>query len=168
MKTTDSPLKRFLFDCGTRETEASIGLALLRVASGLMMLLGHGLPKLHNFAKLKGEWHVPDFFPFYFMSPQLSLVATLCAEVLAAGLLVLGLMTRPAAFLLCFTMVVAAFEVNAAAALFTLPPSGKELTRGKPFCSKTGEPPENAPTELKPTWRTRSTRRAICLSSSCL
>ncbi len=127
MKTTDSPLKRFLFDCGTRETEASIGLALLRVASGLMMLLGHGLPKLHNFAKLKGEWHVPDFFPFYFMSPQLSLVATLCAEVLAAGLLVLGLMTRPAAFLLCFTMVVAAFEVNAAADLFTLPPSGKEL-----------------------------------------
>ena len=127
MKTTDTPLKRFLFDCGTREAEASTGLALLRVASGLMMLLGHGIPKLHNFAILKDAWHVPDFFPFYFMSPQLSLVATLCAEVLAAGLLVLGLLTRPAAFLLCFTMVVAAFEVNAASAWFTLPASGKEL-----------------------------------------
>lgn len=127
MKTTDSPVKRFLFDCGTREAEPSSGLALLRVATGLMMLLGHGLPKLHNFAKLKDTWHVPDFFPLYFLSPQLSLVATLGAEVLAAGLLVLGLLTRPAAFVLCFTMVVAAFEVNAASAWFSMPASGKEL-----------------------------------------
>ncbi|MEI7908176.1 MAG: DoxX family protein [Verrucomicrobiota bacterium] len=127
MKTTDSPLKRFLFDCGTREAEASTGLAVLRIASGLMMLAGHGLPKLQNFASLKATWHVPDFFPLYFMSPQVSLVATLCAEVVAALLLVLGLMTRPAAFALCFTMVVAAFEVNTASAWFTLPASGKEL-----------------------------------------
>jgi len=127
VKSTDSPLKRFLFDCGTREAEASTGLALLRVASGLMMLLGHGLPKLHNFTQLKAGWYVADFFPLYFMSPQLSLVATLCAEVLAAGLLVLGLLTRPAAFVLCFTMVVAAFEVNAASAWFAQPATGKEL-----------------------------------------
>lgn len=127
MKTTESPLKRFLFDCGTREAEPSTGLALLRVAIGLMMMLGHGIPKIHKFAELKAHWHVPNFFPFYYMSPQLSLVATLGAEVLAALLLVLGLLTRPAAFVLCFTMVVAAFEVNAANPWFTLPPNGKEL-----------------------------------------
>jgi len=127
VKTNDSPLKRFLFDCGTREAEPSTGLAVLRVATGLMMLLGHGIPKIHKFAELKAHWHVPEFFPLCYMSPQLSLVATLCAEVLAALLLVLGLMTRPAAFVLCFTMVVAAFEVNAASPWFSLPASGKEL-----------------------------------------
>lgn len=120
-------MKRFLFDCGTRDATASHGLLLLRVAAALMMLIGHGIPKLLSFGKLQANWHVPDFFPFYFMSPQLSLVATLCAEVLASALLVLGLATRPAAFLFCFAMVVAAFEVNAASAWFTMPPNGKEL-----------------------------------------
>ncbi len=127
MKTTDSPIKRFLFDCGSRDADTALGLALLRVAIGLMMMFGHGSAKIHDFARLKGSWHVPDFFPLYFMSPQLSLVATVCAEVLAALLLVLGLMTRPAAFVLCFTMVVAAFEVNGASPWFTLPANGKEL-----------------------------------------
>ncbi|MEI6655644.1 MAG: DoxX family protein [Verrucomicrobiota bacterium] len=120
-------MKRFFFDCGTRDTDTAVGLLVLRVTTGMMMMLGHGIPKLQGFAKLKGTWHVPDFFPLYWMSPQLSLVATLCAEVLAAFLLVVGLMTRPAAFVLCFTMVVAAFEVNGASAWFTLPPNGKEL-----------------------------------------
>ena len=127
MKTNDSPIRRFLFDCGTRDADTSLGLLVLRVTAGLMMMLGHGIPKLQQFAKLKDHWHVPDFFPLCYLSPQLSLVATLCAEVLAAVLLVLGLMTRPAAFLLSFTMVVAAFEVNRASAWFTLPPGGKEL-----------------------------------------
>ncbi|MCF7731708.1 MAG: DoxX family protein [Akkermansiaceae bacterium] len=110
----DSGLKRFLFNCGTRDGVASVGLVVLRVAVGLMMLLGHGLPKWRNYAALRIEWHVPDFFPLYYLSPQLSLLATLGAEVLAAGLLVLGLMTRPAAFVLGFVMVVAAFDVNGA------------------------------------------------------
>ncbi len=127
MKTNDSPIKRFLFDCGTRDVEAALGLLVLRVACGLMMMLGHGIPKIHNFAALKANWHVPGFFPFNYMPHQMSLVATICGEVLASLLLVLGLMTRPAAFLLAFTMVVAAFEVNAGSAWFTMPPNGKEL-----------------------------------------
>ncbi len=120
-------MKRFFFDCGTRDADTASGLLVLRVTTGLMMMCGHGIPKLLSFAKLKGTWQVPDCFPLYFMSPQLSLVATLGAEVLAAFLLVIGLMTRPAAFVVCFTMVVAAFEVNGASAWFTLPPNGKEL-----------------------------------------
>ncbi|MEI6676409.1 MAG: DoxX family protein [Verrucomicrobiota bacterium] len=120
-------MKRFFFDCGTRDADTAAGLLVLRVTTGLMMMLGHGIPKLQNFAKLKETWYVPDFFPLYYMSPQLSLVATLGAEVLAAFLLVMGLMTRPAAFVVCFTMVVAAFEVYGASVWFTLPPNGKEL-----------------------------------------
>jgi putative oxidoreductase len=120
-------MKRFLFDCGSREADAALGLLVLRVSTGLMMMIGHGIPKIQNFAKLKAHWHVPDFFPFWFMPPTLSLVATICAEVVASLLLVLGLLTRPAAFLLAFTMVVAAFEVNAGSAWFSMPPNGKEL-----------------------------------------
>lgn len=110
----DAPVKRFLFDCGTRDAVASTGLVVLRLAVGLLMLLGHGLPKLRNYEALKSGWHVPEVFPLWYLSPQVSLLATIGAEVGAAALLVLGLMTRPAAFVLGFVMVVAAFEVHGA------------------------------------------------------
>jgi putative oxidoreductase len=125
--SNDPILKRFLFDCGTRDAGAAPGLWFLRTAIGLMMLIGHGLPKIHDFAKLKETWYVPDFFPFYFMSPQVSLLATIGAEVVAAALLVLGLMTRPAAFVFCFAMVIAGFDVCGGAPWFAQPATGKEL-----------------------------------------
>jgi putative oxidoreductase len=102
-------MKRFLFDCGTRETSTSLGLLVLRVSIGLMMLIGHGIPKIKQFADNKDTFYRPDFFPLHFMSPQVSLVAVIIAEVIAAGLLILGLLTRPAAFVFGFAMVVAAF-----------------------------------------------------------
>lgn len=120
-------LKRFLFDCGTRDQGAAPGLLWLRVAVGLMMLIGHGLPKIKDYANLKQAWHVPDLFPLYFMSPQVSLLATIGAEAVAAVLLMLGLMTRPAAFVFCFAMVVAAFDVCGGAPWFAQPATGKEL-----------------------------------------
>ena len=106
-------MKKFLFDCGTRDLTASIGLFVLRVSIGLMMLLGHGIPKIKNFDKLKAAWFVPDFFPLKYMSPQVSLMATIGAEVVAAGLLIIGFATRPAAFIFAFAMVIAAFDKHA-------------------------------------------------------
>ena len=103
-------MKKFLFDCGTRDLTASFGLFVLRVSIGLMMMLGHGIVKIQNFDKLKAEWLVPDFFPLKYMSHPVSLMATIGAEVVAAGLIVLGLATRPAAFVLAFAMVIAAFD----------------------------------------------------------
>ncbi|MFZ9936678.1 MAG: DoxX family protein [Luteolibacter sp.] len=115
-------MKRFFFDCGTRDTIASIGIFALRVMIGLMMLIGHGLPKVRNFdAILEKGFPVPDFFPLRFMSPAMSLVATIGAEIGAAALIIAGLATRPAAFVLGFTMVVAAFSVMADAPWFTGP-----------------------------------------------
>lgn len=110
----DSPVKRFLFDCGTRDVVGSTGLAVLRVSVGLMMMLGNGLPKLRAYDALKAGWHVPEIFPLCYLSPQLSLIATIGAELVAAALLVCGLLTRPAAFVLGFAMVVAAFDVHGA------------------------------------------------------
>lgn len=115
-------MKRFFFDCGTREAIASTGIFALRVMIGLMMLIGHGLPKARNFdAILEKGFPVPDFFPLKFMSPAVSLVATIGAEIGAAALIILGFATRPAAFVLGFTMVVAAFSVMAGAPWFIGP-----------------------------------------------
>ena len=124
-------MKRFLFDCGTRDTTASIGIFALRVMIGLMMLVGHGIPKVKHFdAILEKGFPVPDFFPLKAMSPAVSLMATIGAEVGAAAFIILGLCTRPAAFVLGFTMVVAAFHVLAKVPFFYSPPDAlvaKEL-----------------------------------------
>lgn len=117
-------MKKFFFDCGTRDATASLGLFVLRVGIGLMMLLGHGLVKMQNYQKMldAGMWKSPDFFPFKHLAPNISLLLTISAEVGAAVLLILGLLTRPAAFVLGFTMVVAAFYAHANGTWFTTMP----------------------------------------------
>lgn len=105
-------MKKFFFDCGTRDATASLGILVLRVMIGLMMLCGHGLPKLLGFGTHKDSFYVPDFFPLKYMSPPVSLMACLTAEVVASMLIILGLAMRPAAFVLGFNMVVAAFAVQ--------------------------------------------------------
>ncbi|MES2980970.1 MAG: DoxX family protein [Verrucomicrobiota bacterium] len=111
-------MKTFLFDCGPRDTGTSLGLLVLRIGTGLLMLFGHGLSKLQGFSEMKSGFKVPDFFPLNYMSSPVSLSATIFAEVGCAALLVLGLATRPAAFVLAFTMTVAAFNIHAAGPLF--------------------------------------------------
>lgn len=105
-------MKKFFFDCGTRDPIASLSIAFLRVTIGLMMMIGHGIPKIQSFADKKDHFPVPDIFPLKFMSPPVSLMAAISAEVLCAGLIILGLATRPAAFVFAFTMIVAAFSIH--------------------------------------------------------
>ncbi len=119
-------MRRFLFDCGTREPVASTGLLVLRLGFGLLMAIGHGWDKLQRFDQLKAAWEVPALPPLSFMSSPVSLVATIVAELGCAGLLVLGLATRPAAFVLGFAMVVAAFQVHGGGPLFLPAPGAKE------------------------------------------
>lgn len=111
-------MKTFLFDCGPRDATTSLGLLILRVGTGLLMLFGHGLSKLQGFAEKSKGFPVPDFFPLKYMSSPVSLGATIFAEVGCAALLVIGLATRPAAFVLAFTMTVAAFNIHATGPLF--------------------------------------------------
>lgn len=103
--------KSALFHSGTSASGTSFGLLVLRVGVGLYMLLGHGLPKLQNFDKIKEKFPVPDIVGF--LSREASLCVTIGAELGAAALLVVGLLTRPAALVLAFTMAVAAFQVKA-------------------------------------------------------
>jgi putative oxidoreductase len=114
-------MKKFLFDCGTRDPNAAVGIFALRFMLGAMMLFGHGIPKLMAYGKIKDTFPVPDFFPLTFMSPPVSLLAALFAEVVCSICLILGVATRPAAFLLGFTMVVAAFNIHSGAPWFIGP-----------------------------------------------
>lgn len=77
------------------------------------MLFGHGVEKLIKLDQLRGSWHVPSLFPLSFLTPPMSLMLTIAAEIGAALLFIFGLSGRLAAFILSFTMVIIVFEVNA-------------------------------------------------------
>jgi putative oxidoreductase len=106
-------MKKILFDCGTRDTTASIGILALRLMIGLMMLIGHGLPKIQSYSMLKDKFEL-KVYPFQHFASSINLIMCIAAEVGAAALIAIGLCTRPAAFVLGFTMVVAAFGVHGA------------------------------------------------------
>lgn len=119
-------MKTFLFDCGPRDAGTSLSLLILRVGTGFLMFFGHGLSKLQGFAEKSKGFPVPDFFPLKYMSSPVSLGATVFAEVACAALLVLGLATRPAAFVLAFTMTVAAFNIHATGPWFMADGAGSK------------------------------------------
>jgi putative oxidoreductase len=92
-----------------------LGLFIMRVSFGLMMLIGHGLPKLQM--ATSGD-------PIRFADPiglgvTFSLWAAIFSEFLCALFVTIGFQTRIASAFLVFTMVVAAFIVHAADPFFT-------------------------------------------------
>lgn len=80
------------------------GLLLLRLLFGGLMLVLHGSSKLLHFATYEGE-----FIDFLGLGPTASLALAVFGEVVLAGLLVVGLLTRFAALGLVITMAVAFF-----------------------------------------------------------
>ena len=83
-------MKKLIFDCGTRDATASLGLLALRVMMGLMMLIGHGIPKIVNYQTRKDLFPVPDFLAGL-ITPPISLILCIGAEVGAAALIIIGL-----------------------------------------------------------------------------
>jgi putative oxidoreductase len=81
---------------------ADLALLLLRVWYGASILMVPGLMKLKNFSGMAGGF--PDPFG---LGSKTSLILVLFAEIVCAGLLVLGLFTRVAALVTAFTMGVA-------------------------------------------------------------
>ena len=82
----------------------NLGLLILRVAAGGSMLLFHGISKAESFGTLKTSF--PDPLG---VGSTASLALVVFAEVLCAGLLILGFFTRLAAVPLIVTMAVAVF-----------------------------------------------------------
>lgn len=114
----------FLGGPGTGSRYADVGLMLFRVATGLMLALGHGRGKLppdglNGFAGYLAKLQVP--------MPTASAWAAMLAEFAGGLLLALGLFTRPAAALIAITMLVAAFTAHADDRMFNPGGPSKEL-----------------------------------------
>jgi putative oxidoreductase len=84
-----------------------LGYLLLRVTAGGTMLWQHGWPKLANFSERMDSFADP-----FGLGSALSLVLIVFAEVVCAGLVVLGLWTRAALIPLIIGMAVIAFMVK--------------------------------------------------------
>ncbi|MFT5832488.1 MAG: putative oxidoreductase [Cognaticolwellia sp.] len=85
-----------------------LGLLLLRITFGGLMLLNHGLGKMD---KLLAGGDIKFADPIG-LGMEISLQLTIFAEVICAGLLVLGLFTRLTLIPLMFTMLVAVFVMH--------------------------------------------------------
>lgn len=85
---------------------ADFGLLVLRLVSGGSMLWLHGRAKLMDYQKLS------ETFSPIIVNSKISLALTVFAEVLCAGLLILGLFGRSAALVLAITMGVAFFMTH--------------------------------------------------------
>lgn len=91
-----------------QDKATSAGLLILRLAVGGMMLT-HGIPKFQRLMD------TPDQFADPFgVGPEISLALAVFAEVICAGLIVVGGLTRLAAVPLFITMVTAAFIIHGA------------------------------------------------------
>jgi putative oxidoreductase len=90
----------------TAYSDGAFNFALLvqRVVSGLMLLIGHGLPKISNFSELSGSFYDP-----FRIGHRNSLVLVILAELFCSMLLVLGLFTRIVAFIIVFNLSIAVF-----------------------------------------------------------
>lgn len=100
-------MKEFwLWDVPAKEEQRAIANLFLRVFVGFIMLT-HGFFKLANFATLS-----TNFFDPLGIGIVPSLALSIFAEVVCSFLLILGLLTRPAALVLVINMSVAAFLVH--------------------------------------------------------
>jgi putative oxidoreductase len=84
-----------------------VALAALRIAASLMLLVGHGVPKLLDFAEKSGSF--PDPLG---VGHTTSLVLAIFAEVVCAALVALGLGTRIFVVPILVMLSVAAFVVH--------------------------------------------------------
>lgn len=101
-------MKKFLFGgAGCSTKVGDIALMVMRVFVGLAFAIAHGLPKVQDPAKAIGPARSMNL-PL----PEVAGWAAILAESLGGLLLALGLLTRPSAFFLGATMVVAAFMIH--------------------------------------------------------
>ncbi len=101
------PLFRAIASDKSPSGAAGWALTVLRIGLGLGMLLGHGWPKLMTFSERAGKFADP-----LGLGSPLSLALIVFAEVLCAGLVVLGVFTRLASIPVLFGMGVVVFVVN--------------------------------------------------------
>lgn len=90
----------------TAYSDAAFNFALLvqRTVTGLLLLIGHGLPKISNFGSLSASFYDP-----LRIGHRNSLILVILAELFCSMFIVLGLFTRIAAFIIVVNLSVAVF-----------------------------------------------------------
>jgi putative oxidoreductase len=93
----------------TAYSDGAFNFAMLvqRVATGLLLLIGHGLPKISSFHQLSGTFYDP-----FRISHRLSLILVILAELFCSMFIILGLFTRIAALIIVINLSVAVFIAN--------------------------------------------------------
>jgi putative oxidoreductase len=95
---------RKLLSTGYSDGAFNFALLVQRVATGLLLLIGHGLPKISGFNELAGSFYDP-----FRIGHRLSLILVILAELFCSMFLVLGLFTRIAALIIVINLSVAVF-----------------------------------------------------------
>jgi putative oxidoreductase len=90
--------------------KANLGILILRVFTGLTMAFAHGIGKIPPSSNFIGMIDAKLGMPF----PSYFAWGAALGEFLGGIFLALGLMTRPSAFFVFFTMGVAAFNAHGA------------------------------------------------------
>jgi len=103
-------LSKYIFNTGTTGRSTSLGLLILRVLAGLSLFLKHGLEKLTGYSTM--VQHFPD--PLH-IGAHASLAYALLSDGICSGLVVAGLVTRPAAFIILMNLLTVFFLVHHAA-----------------------------------------------------
>ncbi|MER3430859.1 MAG: DoxX family protein [Blastocatellia bacterium] len=88
---------------------ANAGLTLLRVFTGIALAFGHGIGKIPP-----SKGFIETTAKLGFPAPAIFAWAAALSEFLGGVLLAIGLLTRPAAFFIAFTMLVALIGVHRA------------------------------------------------------
>jgi putative oxidoreductase len=90
----------------TAYSDGAFNFAILvqRVATGLLLLIGHGLPKISGFHELAGSFYDP-----FRIGHRLSLIFVILAELFCSMFIILGLFTRIAALIIVINLSVAVF-----------------------------------------------------------
>jgi len=90
----------------TTYSDNAFNFALLvqRAVTGLLLIINHGLPKISNFSSVGA-----NFFDPFNIGHRNSLMLSIFAELFCSMLLVLGLFTRIAAFIIFVNMAIAVF-----------------------------------------------------------
>lgn len=95
----------------------NVSMLILRVGTGLWLMIKHGLDKLQHFSYME-----PRFYNFMGIGSNISLILVIFIELFCSMLVVLGLFTRMAVIPIIFMLCVAAFGAKGG-----LPLINKEL-----------------------------------------
>ncbi|HEY4967527.1 MAG TPA: DoxX family protein [Puia sp.] len=95
---------RKLLSTAYSDNAFNFALLVQRVATGLLLLIGHGLPKISKFSEM-----APNFYDPFRIGHRLSLILVILAELFCSMFIILGLFTRIAALIIVINLFVAVF-----------------------------------------------------------